>query len=297
MKTELDMTVSRLHNTDINRTKWDDCVRQSFNTQVYGYAWYLDAVCDDWEALVYDDYLMVLPIPVTRRMGVRLISNPMYLPFVTIYSRVKPTAQSFYDFFEALPYSNVKLQLMPFNGFPQFLLLPPSKFKMISFDLIVSYQSAVSRFESLFNNSAYADCRDQITVARTQNINEYMLFRSINSPSDEISESYLRRLISYALRFKSISIFFAYDNTNMPIAALAMVKSDNRLTIIDSIYNKNAKGSCGLYRILLHLVKIHSESNLVLCFPVDGLDMSVEAEPFSMHGVQYRKGVVRFITS
>ena len=51
-----------LNNSSIDRNKWDSCVQNSINRNIYACSWYLDIVCQNWSCLVYGDYELVFPI-------------------------------------------------------------------------------------------------------------------------------------------------------------------------------------------------------------------------------------------
>lgn len=54
---------------DLNEEAWNKTVRKHGNGRPYAFSWYLDAVCDYWDALVYGDYEYVLPLPFYQRVG------------------------------------------------------------------------------------------------------------------------------------------------------------------------------------------------------------------------------------
>lgn len=60
--------VERKH---IDVKKWDETISNSEVENVFMYAWYLDAVCSDWCALITEDYKTILPIPFTKKVGVK----------------------------------------------------------------------------------------------------------------------------------------------------------------------------------------------------------------------------------
>lgn len=289
------MSVIWLRSSEIHRAGWDECIRHAFNGSVYGYSWYLDSVCWEWEGLVVGDYEMVMPLPMHKIGGVRIVANPFFLPYVSIYSRVKPSLEIIHQFFEAIPYGQVKLCLLPFNGFPQFALSPKKIPQMVSLDLIMGYDSVDQRFASLFLQDHYAKWEGQLSIVRTQNIGDYLAFKGAVGQKNTLEELYLKRLISYALRFKSVGIYVAFDGVNMPVAMLILLKSDNRLVVVDTCCRRDDCGSGGLYYILRHVVRINAESNLVINFPCRPFSLSEASKPFCLHGVQYRKGMMRFM--
>ncbi len=67
-----------LKHSDINKEMWDACVINSTNGLIYARSWYLDAMSPNWEALVLKDYIAVMPLTVSRKMGVSYLSQPAF---------------------------------------------------------------------------------------------------------------------------------------------------------------------------------------------------------------------------
>ena len=65
------MSIRRLKRDEINSEKWNKTIKLAYNSMPYGYTWYLDAVSKQWEALVFDDYQAVLPLPFIKKMGLK----------------------------------------------------------------------------------------------------------------------------------------------------------------------------------------------------------------------------------
>jgi hypothetical protein len=69
-----------LSQTLIDKQKWDDLVLSSKQPLVYVASWYLDLVCPDWEALVWEKegvYLAGIPLPTKRFLWFKRV----YLPY------------------------------------------------------------------------------------------------------------------------------------------------------------------------------------------------------------------------
>lgn len=81
--------ICHLTHTQINKTRWDECVSASPQFILYGLSWYLDVVSPHWEALVVkgdDSYVAVLPIPIQRKYGISFIHQPLFCQFLTVFS-------------------------------------------------------------------------------------------------------------------------------------------------------------------------------------------------------------------
>lgn len=60
-----------LERKHIDTKKWDERIAQSAVENIFQYSWYLDQCAENWEALVTDNYQTVLPIPYTKKLGVK----------------------------------------------------------------------------------------------------------------------------------------------------------------------------------------------------------------------------------
>jgi hypothetical protein len=63
----------------IDKKKWDDCIANAANGLIYGYSIYLDAMSDNWDALVLNDYEAVMPLTWKKKYGIHYL----YQPFLT----------------------------------------------------------------------------------------------------------------------------------------------------------------------------------------------------------------------
>ena len=105
-------TINYLTQREIDKSKWDERIRQSQNGRIYAYSFYLDAMAENWDALVLGDYDLVMPLPWKKKFGFSYI----YQPFVT--------AQL------GLFGNNITQQ-----GVEKFIKSVPAKFRLIEFSL------------------------------------------------------------------------------------------------------------------------------------------------------------------
>jgi hypothetical protein len=75
-----------LKNDEIDREKWDACVRESPGVMPYALSWYLDSMAPGWEALVDDDYDSVFPVPGFKKYGIRYVATPLFLQQLGVFS-------------------------------------------------------------------------------------------------------------------------------------------------------------------------------------------------------------------
>ena len=63
----------------INKEKWDYCIKRSVNDLMYAQSYYLDALADNWHGIVVNDYDCVMPVPWRKKLGIRYCYD---VPFI-----------------------------------------------------------------------------------------------------------------------------------------------------------------------------------------------------------------------
>jgi hypothetical protein len=91
-----------LRNAEIDRTRWDECLRNSTFRRIYAYSWYLDIVCPDWDALVADDYRIIMPLTHNSRYGIRYLFQPFFAQQLGPFSNGTIDLKEFSDFFRMM---------------------------------------------------------------------------------------------------------------------------------------------------------------------------------------------------
>jgi hypothetical protein len=84
--------VRHLKRGDIDIDKWNGCIDEAPTGLVYAYSWYLDAMCDHWDALVLDDYAAVMPIPWRQKWRIKYVYTPAFVQQLGIISKVETGA-------------------------------------------------------------------------------------------------------------------------------------------------------------------------------------------------------------
>lgn len=77
--------IQYLQSHEIDRSRWDACIDNADNGLIYAYSFYLDAMCDNWDALVLDDYKAVMPLPWRRKFGISYLYQPYYIATLGVF--------------------------------------------------------------------------------------------------------------------------------------------------------------------------------------------------------------------
>lgn len=95
--------ITYITHNQIDKQRWDDCIEQSPNGNVYGLSWYLDIVHPCWEALVEDDYVSVMPLTGNRKCGVSYLFQPFFVQQLGMFSKETISSEKIVRFINAIP--------------------------------------------------------------------------------------------------------------------------------------------------------------------------------------------------
>jgi hypothetical protein len=147
---------------DLDKSKWDRCIEIADNGIIFAYSWYLDAVCDDWDALVLNDYDAVFPITKKSKFGLNYFFNPIFALQLGIFSNDKLTKSLVNQFLEAIPrkLKLIDIQLNLGNSFENQLFEISTK-KCQFIDLSSSYEEISKKYST--------NLKRNLSKARKQN--------------------------------------------------------------------------------------------------------------------------------
>lgn len=97
------MEITHLKHSQIDKTKWDECINHSHNRIVYAQSWYLDIVSKGWEALVAADYETVMPLTHGNKYGIKYLYQPFFTQQLGIFSRIGPNQKLNEEFLISIP--------------------------------------------------------------------------------------------------------------------------------------------------------------------------------------------------
>ena len=111
--------IKYLRHSEIDRGKWDSCIRTSENGLIYAYSWYLDIIHPGWEALVKDEYAAVMPLTGGRKFGVSYLFQPFFAQQLGVFSTDCMNLKD-NEFINAIPakFRFVEIRLNALNALP-----------------------------------------------------------------------------------------------------------------------------------------------------------------------------------
>src|SRR3954469_25030716 len=96
------MSLQYLPYHQIDKNKWDACIDRASNGLIYGYSVYLDTMARHWDAIILDDYLVVMPLTWNKKYGICYLHQPFFTASLGLFGN-NITAEMVADFLMAIP--------------------------------------------------------------------------------------------------------------------------------------------------------------------------------------------------
>ena len=95
--------ITYLTHNQIDIRRWDECISNSRNGNVYAWSWYLDIVHPNWDALTEDDYESVMPLTGNRKFGIHYLFQPFFTQQLGFFSKKNLDKNKVQQFIDAIP--------------------------------------------------------------------------------------------------------------------------------------------------------------------------------------------------
>ena len=251
-----------------NATDYNRCISASPNGTIYALSWYLDIICPDWELLANPDYSTVMPLPVFKSMGRKILRQPEYAFQLGIFSTSIPDPETVFRYLQAIP-AGYRFGKLCMNKFNVVKMNSARIQNAAELDLIRPYEQTRSRFSRRIKERIRVARENALSFVGNTSVNDLLMFSyRLNKLTRQRLKpnqiSTLRLIASNAIRYRSAQLASAYDRTNNLCAVILFLIFNGRASILHAAANKEGMESGAVEFILDHFIKENSEQNLVL---------------------------------
>lgn len=257
---------------DIDREKWDQCIANSPFGIVYAHSWYLDRICQKWDALIWGDYLYIMPLVNNRKYGLSFIYQPFFTKQLGVFSCL-PTEPSIVDqFLDAIP-KQFRLTDMNLNIGN---VLKTSNF---GFSHNTTYhlnlQQEISMIRTAYNSNTKRNIQkaiqNKISISPVRDIDRFLKFTKDNlkEKSPEIKQKQyrsLQKVIIYALEHQFGEIYGAWDSENNLVASVFFVTSNQKSIYLAASSNQDGIEQSAMFLLVDTFIEKNANKNQILDF-------------------------------
>ena len=252
--------------------RWDDCIEKAINGKIYGYSWYLDIVCGEWNALIEDNYETVFPLPSGRKFFIDYIYQPFFTQQLGVFSRKHLTSAVVREFIGCIPgrFRYIDLNLNTLNK-PDDLnckLIPQVNHEL---DLIFPYPYLFQNYSQNTRRNIRRAFQSGIALSTTPTPEEVvLLFRQnrgkglTHLSNDEYK--ILLRIVYACIRRGIAEVTGAYSEHNELCAGAIFVRSHEKAIFLFSAVNAEARTNGAMSLIIDQFIKKNAGSKLTLDF-------------------------------
>lgn len=261
------MKVEYLKYNQIDFAKWDNCVTNSFSGDISGYSWYLDVLYDEWDALVLDDYEVIMPLPVNKLFSFSYVKQSNLALKTGLFYQKSPQSNTIDIFFDSIPSKIKSIDIDIENFSPKEKTLKISEKHLYQLDLIPKYTEIYQKFSPAIKAALNSPDTLKISFQKGATVNNIIDFIIKTSSPGKNYIDKTRLFIATILRKKHGEIYTAYDSNNNMCAAAIFIGSHYKINMIELYSYKTDFGKKATIAIIDNYLKTNAEKPLTFVFP------------------------------
>lgn len=270
--------ISYVKRTEINDQLWNKIVEEAENGLPYFFTWHLDSCCEHWDALIWEDYKFIMPLPNNNKL---LFAKQLFQPILTQQLGIignNLTDVLVKQFLQSIPsnfkYINIQLHhktptLTP-NG-------PAATQWPLSIGTKDNYIISLDKEEEILIKGLNREIRRNLRkFASKHNIKAiYSAQIIVDFYFDQFGEKLnlsqqtkqtIFNIIDAHLKHDTIEIYGCYDDEEVLCCATAFLHSHDRLVSIFGGPSEAGKMIYAMHAIYTYVIKKYANTHKTLDF-------------------------------
>jgi hypothetical protein len=87
--------IRHLVHNDIDKKKWDECIKNAGNSLIYAYSFYLDAIAGNWDGIVVNNYEAVIPLVYRKKKFITYLYQPPFTQQLGVFYKKQLTSNQY----------------------------------------------------------------------------------------------------------------------------------------------------------------------------------------------------------
>ena len=264
--------IKYLKHKEIDKEKWDKTVVEAFNGNIYAFSWYLDIVHPYWDALVEDDYVRIMPLPISQKYGIKYMFTPFFTQQLGVFSGSILSTENIMEFLKSIP-DDIKLIDLNLNSYNRLanedVEIEFRKNHLL--DLINKYEVARKHYSTNLKRNLKKGEKAGLAVVKNVKPEDIVkLFRATRGKKVKQwkDRHYLRlqHLMYMAIHKGKGVTYGVYSMENTLLAGACFFKSHQKLVFIFSGQSDDGRKSGALAFLIDNVIKQYSPGNIILDF-------------------------------
>ncbi len=254
--------MKRLKRIDIDENRWNDLIARHPSSLPYAHTWYLDAVCERWDALVYGDYEAVMPLPIEKKWGIiPFVYQPDFCQQLGVVS-LKMNKEITQQFYEQLSRSFLFFHVQQ-NSFNALIGMK----QKVNYELNLANSQVEIATE--FNANTKRNIQKAIKSHLVFSAQKYSVEQFVRFYNQQISNPHTQvvSILLEVLKKKGLLQIYAVENKSGELVALnAMINTAHRIIHLIPITNEEGRKFGAMHYLLSEVIKQNAGSQKTLDF-------------------------------
>lgn len=264
------MHIRYLTHTQIDKQKWDACIDKSVNGLIYAYSYYLDAMSPYWEALVCEDYEIVMPLTQKKKYGIHYLCQPFYCAQLGVFGK-EISEEIVHQFLLAIPkkFRFWDIYLNPSNtaSLPDFPMYARSNYFL---SLSTDYESLLKNYSQSHVRNIKRSIKFGNRTEKNIPINEVIELAKLQSkgfsPITDKDFSRFEQLLNSLKKENKLSSYGVFGANNRLLASAVFLYSHNREYYILVGNHPDGRTLGASHQLIDQFIQDHAGSGLTLDF-------------------------------
>lgn len=274
--------ITYVKNNEIDRQKWDSLIENSELSYIYGYSWYLDSVCENWDAMILGDYEAVLPLPNQKKMKLSTLFQPFFHHSLEVISTVKLDEKTIEKFYQK---AIDKFRISLFRTHFKLNEFNPERWKYQLLEVGDDIDLIRSNYSSNHKRNLKQAQKNKLSIKELSNVPDFIdLFKNeVGDRLNLLDQDYdrLSNLIQTGIAKGKFKLKGVYNEETI-VAAGVFILEKNVLTYLKGASNEAGRG-CGAMHFLIDST-IAEHFSVIDIFDCGGSNVDSVAEFYKRFG-------------
>lgn len=261
------------HHT-IDRAKYDHCIMMDEKGLAYGFSWYLDTVCHNWDAIVLNDYDAVWPLPVRSRLGFKYFYRPFGVQQLGIFSKLPLEDETMLEFVKVMQtncsYADVYLNEEQLVGLNSLANIESELNSNYTLDLNASYREIYHGYKSNTRRNIKKSNAQKLSIFENDSPDVLVeLFQEGKGGELKLSDEFylnMKKAMFQALHKGVGKLWTVYGEGNIVCAGAFFIETEKRSTLLFTATTEEGKANQAMFYLLNEYIILGSEKPVILDF-------------------------------
>ena len=281
--------IAYLRHSQIDKSKWDNCIETADNGLIYGYSFYLDTMSKNWDALILNDYEAVMPLPWNKKYGITYLYQPFLTAQLGVFGK-EISEKIVEDFIKSIPssfrYIDIALNKGNLSGVPTGFFIHRSNYVLeLNFSYEYLYQNFKENIQRNIKKAYQQGCKVQKDIDVEEIIELAVLQMKSHGHESKENIDRFRRLYTDLHKRKMTATYGIVSVNNKLLASCVFFFSHNRAFYILVGNHPDGKSSGASHALIDAFIKDNAGKNMLLDF--EGSDIPTLAYFYSSFGAEH----------